>query len=212
MLFNRLFRERALERRARQEPLDDRLQITAPHEWLIVAGLAAMLVVLVIYGVFGSVDRTASYETVLVLPGELLALVSPVSGTVMDVLVEETDSVAQGQSIAYVQSSASRQFDEVIVELIDNLALSEQLTEPVREELLLSLASVRSTTYPFSEIVSPSGGKVVNLDLMPGRPVLVGDAVGLVSTESAGPPKVVALVSSDEASRLQAGMGALVSI
>ena len=39
MFINRLFREQALARRQRQEPLDDRLQVTAPHEWLLVAGL-----------------------------------------------------------------------------------------------------------------------------------------------------------------------------
>ena len=64
MLFNRMFRERALDHRARQEPLDDRLQITAPHEWLIVAGLGLMLLVLITYGVFVRVERTASYDAV----------------------------------------------------------------------------------------------------------------------------------------------------
>lgn len=51
-----MFRKRALQRRARQEPLDDRLQVSAPHEWLIVAGLVAMLLVLVAFAVFGGVD------------------------------------------------------------------------------------------------------------------------------------------------------------
>jgi len=53
---NRMFRERALQRRARQEPLDDRLQVSAPHEWLIVAGLAVMLLVLVAFIVFGGME------------------------------------------------------------------------------------------------------------------------------------------------------------
>lgn len=53
---DRMFRERALQRRARQEPLDDRLQVSAPHEWLIVAGLVAMLLVLAAFAVFGGMD------------------------------------------------------------------------------------------------------------------------------------------------------------
>jgi len=51
-----MFRERALQRRARQEPLDDRLQVSAPHEWLIAAGLVLMLLVLVACVAFGGVD------------------------------------------------------------------------------------------------------------------------------------------------------------
>jgi len=53
---NRMFRERALQRRARQEPLDDRLQVSAPHEWLIAAGLVAMLLVLAAFVVFGGIE------------------------------------------------------------------------------------------------------------------------------------------------------------
>ena len=62
-----MFRERALERRARQEPLDDRLQITAPHEWLMVGGLALVLVALAVYGVLARVDRSVSYDAAMVL-------------------------------------------------------------------------------------------------------------------------------------------------
>ncbi len=46
MFINRLFREQALAKRQRQEPLDDRLQVTAPHEWLLVAGLGVMFLAL----------------------------------------------------------------------------------------------------------------------------------------------------------------------
>ena len=56
MFYNRMFRERALQRRARQEPLDDRLQVSAPHEWLVVVALAAMLLVLVAFAVFGGIE------------------------------------------------------------------------------------------------------------------------------------------------------------
>ncbi len=83
VFYNRMFRERALERRARQEPLDDRLQITAPHEWLMVGGLVLVVVTLALYGTLVRVDRSVSYDAALVVPGaaparpEAVALVSP---------------------------------------------------------------------------------------------------------------------------------------
>ena len=213
MLFNRMFRERALDHRARQEPLDDRLQITAPHEWLIVAGLGLMLLVLITYGVFVRVEHTATYDAVLVLPGERHYLVAPVSGTVVDVLVEVTDTVVPGQPIAYVQTPGGQQRGAVIGEIINALEKSGQLEEGSRKELLQALLDVGSgaESAPESQIVSPHGGQVVALDLAPGQAVSAGAFVGLVRTTTAGQPEVVAFVSPDDAARLRVGMEARVS-
>ena len=214
MLFNRMFRERALEHRARQEPLDDRLQITAPHEWLIVAGLGLMLLVLITYGVFVRVERTASYDAVLVLPGERHYLVAPVSGTVVDVLVEVTDTVVPGQPIAYVRTPGGQHRGAVIGEIINALEKSGQLGEGSRKELLQALLEVGSSaeSAPESQIVSPHGGQVVALDLAPGQAVSAGAFVGLVRTTTAGQPEVVAFVSPDDAEHLRVGMEARVSV
>ena len=98
MFFNRLFRERALARRGRQEPLDDRLQVTAPHEWLLVIGLGAMFVALLVYLAVGSVERSLSYEAVVkrdfpilfatVFVFSLIALVMHLVGDLTYVLVD----------------------------------------------------------------------------------------------------------------------------
>ena len=214
MLFSRIFRERALERRARQEPLDDRLQITAPHEWLIVAGLGVMLLAVIAYGVFGRVDRTVSYEAALVLPGERHNLVSPVSGTVVDVLVEVTDTVASGQPIAYVQTSAAQHRELVIMGIIDALEESGQLMEGSQRELLQALLAVGSAAESAAktEIISPYEGEVVALDLAPGQAVHADASVGLVRAASAGQPEVVAFVSPEDAVRLRVGMEAHVNV
>lgn len=215
MLFNRMFRERALRRRARQEPLDDRLQITAPHEWLIVAGFAGMLLALIVYGLFARVEFARSYEAVLVLPGERHYLVAPVSGVVLNVLVEATDTVAPGQPIANIQTSAEAQhWESVIVGIIDVLKESGQLTDGNQEELLHALLAAREdaeSTYE-TEVVSPYAGEVVALDLVPGQAVSAGDSVGLVRTGSPGQPEIVTFVSPDEAARLRAGMEAQVIV
>ena len=159
MPFNQIFRERALKERARQEPLDDRLQITAPHEWLIVAGLGVMLLALMAYGAWGTVERTSTYEAVLVLPGERHYLVAPVSGTVAEVLVESADTVAPGQAIAYVRTSAAQHRESVIVGIIDALEESGQSLEGSQGELLRALRAAGSAAESASrtEIVSPYG-------------------------------------------------------
>lgn len=97
MFVNRVFRERALQRRARQEPLDDRLQITAPREWLMVAGLCVMVLVLVAFSVFGRVERTMSLEAALVLPGERHYPVTPESGN-----GEDAASTSRPEVVAFI--------------------------------------------------------------------------------------------------------------
>lgn len=214
MFFNRIFRERALQRRARPEPLDDRLQITAPHEWLIVAGLGLMVLALIAFGVFVRVERTVSYEATLLLPGDRHYLVAPVSGTVVDVLVKATDTVAPGQPIAYVQPSETQYLESALVRFLSALEEAGQLPEGSRLELLQELLAAGPSTefVPTAVIMSSDGGQVVTLDLVAGQTLVAGDSVGLVRTASAGRPEVVAFVSPDHAARLKAGMEADVSV
>ena len=111
MFINRLFREQALARRRRQEPLDDRLQVTAPHEWLLVAGLVVMFLALLAYGAVGSVERSLSYDAVVVLPGERHSVTAPVTGTVVEVMAEVGDTVEPGQVIARLRPPVEQQRD-----------------------------------------------------------------------------------------------------
>ncbi|MYD50013.1 MAG: HlyD family efflux transporter periplasmic adaptor subunit [Dehalococcoidia bacterium] len=213
MLINRMFRERALRRRGRQEPLDDRLQITAPHEWLIVAGLCVMVLAVMAFSVFGRVERTVSVEAALVLPGERHYLVAPASGTVEDVFVAVTDTIAPGQPVARIRPSDAQHWESVIVGVINGLEKGDQLEEEARIELLQALlvaGSAASSTAQM-EVASPYGGEVIALNLAPGQAVDGGASVGLVRAASTSGPEVVALVAPSDAATLSAGMEARVS-
>ena len=79
------FRESAIVRNANPEPLEDRAQVTAPREWVVLLCLGLILAALVAWGVFGSVERTLRSDGVLVadvVPGatrrlDAVAFVSP---------------------------------------------------------------------------------------------------------------------------------------
>ena len=66
MIGKTIFREEALARRARQEPLEDLLRVTAPHEWVLLAGLGAAVLAVLAWSVFGSVERTVTLDALLV--------------------------------------------------------------------------------------------------------------------------------------------------
>lgn len=203
-----------MQRRARQEPLDDRLQITAPHEWLIVAGLCVTVLALAAFAVFGRVERTLALEAALVHPGERHDLVAPASGTVADVLVKVTDTVKPGQPVARIRPFDAQHWESVIVEIKDALEKGGQLEDATRIELMQAVlgtgAAVASTAQ--IEVTSPYGGEVVALNLAPGQAVDAGASVGLVRAASTSRPEVAAFIAASDAAGLSAGMEARVTL
>jgi len=215
MFFKGIFRERALARRQRQEPLDDLLKITAPHEWLLVVALGMMLAALLVYGVVESVDRSLSYDAVLVHPGERHAVFAPVSGTVVEVLAEAGDIVEPGQAIARVQTTADQQMKSASLRLNELLSGDDQQGNKASTELLRFLLSVTNAGSGLGvggEVVSLIGGEVMRLDVMPGRPVTAGSPVALIRTPASGPLEVLAFVPPHDATHLAVGMEAQVRI
>ena len=215
MFFNKIFREEALVRRQRQEPLDDLLKITAPHEWLLVVGLGMMLAALLVYGVIGSVDLSLSYDAVLVHPGERHAVFAPVSGTVVEVLAKSGDTVEPGQAIARVQTTADQQMESASLRLNELLRGDDQPANNASTallRLLLSVTNAGSGGGVGGEVVSLIGGEVIRLDAMLGQPVTAGSPVALVRTPASGPLEALAFASPHDAAHLAVGMEAQVRI
>ena len=75
LLFRTVFREKALARRSEREAVDARLQVTAPHEWLLLSGLAVALLALLAYGLLGRAERSLMIEAVVIQPGERVDVV-----------------------------------------------------------------------------------------------------------------------------------------
>lgn len=188
MQFQTVFREKALARRAEREAIDARLQVTAPHEWLLVSGLGVALVVLLAYGLIGRVERSLSVETVLVQPGERVDVVADVSGVVVDVLSAVGATVARGQSIARVQGL-------------------RVLAAPRSET-----AQRGAHNFTTQDIVAPHDGELVTLVLAAGRRIAAGDLAARVRTASAGPVEAIAFVTRGEAMQLAPGMPAQVRL
>ena len=100
MFDRRLYREEAVANKWRGEKLDELLRVSAPHEWAVVAALALVLLGIVAWVLFGSVERIVSADCLLVRPGERRAIVAGVSGSVVDVLVKPGATLEPGQAIA----------------------------------------------------------------------------------------------------------------
>ena len=221
MFYNKLYREEAVARRSRPEPLDGRLQVTAPHEWMVLAGLGAALLAFLLWGAFGSVDRSVSARAVLVQPGERHAVVSPVSGSVVEVLAERGDTLEAGQPIARVRlPEAERQarITRRLVGAVEERARNTGGSAAPAPHWEALLAAARNDLGEIERlagesIVAPLGGELVAHRLVPSQPVHAGETIAQIRGRGEdGAWQALAFVSPRDTGQLAPGMDAEVLV
>ena len=210
MARRRLFREEAFARRGQTEPLDGLLRVTAPHEWVIVAGLGIALLGLVAWGLFGSVERSLSSACVLAYPGDRYTVTSDITGNVIDVPVDVGDSVEAGQPIALIKIPELSRHVALARARLSTLEANPDATPDAvalaRSELL-ELESLRAS----GEVVaSPYSGEVSAYHLVQGQAVEVGEDVADIRVGSESELEALAFVPAEGATRLEVGMKAQV--
>ncbi len=203
-----LFREQAIASHGKTERLDNLPQVTAPHEWAILGGLALVLMAVGAWAVFGSIESRLTTECLLVRPGDRHAVLAELSGTVGEVLVDTGDTVRSGQAVARVRRPALRRSIRIARARIAALE-----TRPAGEGLRAAraeLADLEMVKAVGDVIVSPYSGEFTALALTPGAPVAAGAEVARIRTGAAGGLEVVALIAPAHAARVATGMTARV--
>ena len=203
-----LFREEAIASHGKTERLDVLPQVTAPHEWAVLAGLALVLLGAGAWGVFGSIETRLTTACLLVRPGDRHAVLAELSGTVVEVLVDTGDAVQSGQALARVRRPELRRSLRVARARVAALE-----TRPAGERLRAArteLADLEMMEAVGDVIVSPWAGEVATLELAPGEPVAAGAEVARIRAGPAGGLEAVAFVAPADAARVAAGMTARV--
>ena len=126
MAQQKLFRQ-AASRRGQAEPINGLLRVTAPHEWVILAVLALMVLAVLLWAVFGRIERTLTADCVVAQADERFLVAADAAGTVVDVVVGVGDSVVAGQTIAHVRTTAEDAF--VALAVLDTAAANQLNTD-----------------------------------------------------------------------------------
>ena len=105
MKLDKIFRQASLERLSSPEQLDTLLEVTTPRAWFALAGLGAVVLAAVTWGVFGAVPDTLEGHGLLVRRSGLLNVESGAAGVVRDLQVGVGDSVQAGQVIGRLVQS-----------------------------------------------------------------------------------------------------------
>ena len=213
------FRESAIIRNARPEPLDERAQLTAPREWAVLACLGLALAAIVAWGVLGTVERTLRSDGVLVRSGERRTVLSGASGTVAEMLVPVGERAAAGQAIVRVALSDMER-------RVRFAALSTRLLEREAEEaasvdhaeaqrLLASVQAVLDEIAAFrgaGDVASPADGVIAATFVAPGQTIPAGAPVADIVSGDAGRLDAVAFVAPADSWLLVPGMAARVTV
>ena len=106
MILSAIFRKVSLERLSSPEQLDQMVQVTDPRGWIALAGLGALLLATVAWGIWGSIPTEAQGDGILLRQGGISDLVSNAAGQVQEMLVGVGDVIEKGQPVARIQQDA----------------------------------------------------------------------------------------------------------
>lgn len=97
-----LFRKAALEKLSSPEQLDSLMRVTSPAGWLALSVAGVLLVLVVLWGIFGSIPEKISGQGILIRGGAVLDVEASTSGRITTIDVQPGDLVHPGQPVATI--------------------------------------------------------------------------------------------------------------
>jgi hypothetical protein len=94
-----IFRKTALDRLSTPDQLDQLMEVTSPRGWVALAAFALLLLVALLWGLFGTVSTTVEAQGVLLREGGARPVNAPEEGVVQQFLVRSGDEVREGQPL-----------------------------------------------------------------------------------------------------------------
>lgn len=210
-----IFRQRALEHQTEQEAIDALLRITAPHEWIIAAGLATLLVACLAWGVLGRIELTLQVDGMLAKAGERGVIVSTVAGRVLDLPVKPGEAVPADAVIASMEPAALEMRARLAAAREAALASAARQhgeNDPTLQAALQAARVERLELDAFgkwgSQVVSARQAEISALLVGVGETVEAGTPLAQVRFAGPGPPEAVVFLDLQQAQDLQPGMTA----
>lgn len=204
-----IFRKVSLDRLSSPEQLDQLMKVTSPKGWLMLLGIAILLVSAVIWGFTGQLATKVTGQGVLIQSGGEQSITTEVSGSISDVTVKADQLVKRGQVIARISQPA---LVEMMSNVQDQMDLARQSGESV-SGLNQKLDELRQQYYNATRIVSPYDARVLEVKVKRGDLVTVGTPV--VSLELMHDNKLdleaIMYIPATEGKRVQPGMAVQVS-
>ena len=135
----KMFRKSALDRLSSPEQLDMMVRITSPAGWVALTALIGLIVVAIMWSIFGSIPTKVIGSAMLIKTGGVVEVSARSSGLITDVSVRAGDMVKRGQKIARIaQPELLEQFNSLKArkaELLTKSQMSQALLQQKQETL-----------------------------------------------------------------------------
>ncbi|MBD2385851.1 NHLP bacteriocin system secretion protein [Cylindrospermum sp. FACHB-282] len=97
-----IFRKESLERLSSPERLDQLMQVVSPKDWIPLAALGGLVVIGLIWSIFGRIPITVTGRGVLIRPDRIVSFESPISGQLQSVNVKTGECIEKGYVLATI--------------------------------------------------------------------------------------------------------------
>ena len=104
-----LYRKQALDKLASPEELDRLMQITRPGSWLVLAGFGGVLLMALLWSVFGRITSPLQETGTLALSNPVVYVIAPIDGQVLQIDAEPGDMIAAEIPLARVANADGSQ-------------------------------------------------------------------------------------------------------
>lgn len=233
-----LFRETALQNLSSPEQLDQIVRLTRPSAWLAMGALGLVLVVVVLWSIFGSLPTNITGQGIIISHGGTYDIVAPSGGVITDFENLETgDRVRKGQvlghleqpMLAFHRDAAQRELERLEKENADtpdglasqgqgrtraSALKKNEGARQVQASLLAARHRLAELTIQHalaSTIVSPRNGTVIEVLASEGVFIAASHPVLSVEEEGSALEALIYLPPQGEAKLIKPGMAVQLS-
>ncbi len=206
-----LYRQRACDQRGRSAPIDGVLQVSAPSDWIVLIGLAAVVLAVMAWSIFGRLEQGMSGTCALQAAGVKHAATAETTGVVTEVLARPGELVNVGDPLVRLAAPEL----SLAVELAQARSAALAAHRPASGEAAIvaaEAAALAASEATATLVLSPVSGFVGASVSVVGTPVSPGAAVAEVLAPTSGPPTAIIALSGEDAARVRPAMEVRITV
>ncbi|MBF2063080.1 MAG: NHLP bacteriocin system secretion protein [Calothrix sp. C42_A2020_038] len=129
---NNLFRQKALDKVASPEQLDQLIKVTSPKRWFSLFALGALVIGAGTWSVLGEIPVVITGRGVLVYPSKVVTVQASNPGRILDLKLQVGDTVKRGQVVATLDQSELRKQLQLSHQKLTQLRIQDQTANTVQ--------------------------------------------------------------------------------
>jgi len=156
-----IFRKVSLERLSSPEQLDLMLKITSPAGWLSLLAIGLLLVMGILWGIYGSIPTKVIGKGILIKSGGVFSVDAPTSGKITGIYANVDSIIEKGQIVARIaQPNILDQINETKAKLNDIKKEFSKISQGSEEDIKLQLDYIENEKRNYNALINQTKQKL----------------------------------------------------